>query len=146
MRWQDVRGNYTKPENLHLTLAFIGEYTDPDTVLGALAAIPATPFAIALKGFGSFGNLFWAGIENCNELSAYVKHLRHSLAERGIPFDRKKFSPHITLVRQAVCGNELPRIHVSPAAMETRCISLMRSDRGKNGTIYTEVGGVDLSA
>ena len=31
-----VRGNYTKTENLHLTLAFIGEYSDPDFVLEVL--------------------------------------------------------------------------------------------------------------
>ena len=28
LRKQRVAGNYTRAENLHLTLAFIGEYTD----------------------------------------------------------------------------------------------------------------------
>ena len=32
LRKRGVRGNYTKPENLHLTLAFIGEYPDADGV------------------------------------------------------------------------------------------------------------------
>ena len=32
-----VRGNYTPEENLHLTLAFIGEYSDPDAVLEAMS-------------------------------------------------------------------------------------------------------------
>ena len=37
-RWYDagVRGNYTAEENLHLTLAFIGEYPDAEPVLEAL--------------------------------------------------------------------------------------------------------------
>ncbi len=38
-RWYDagVRGNYTAEENLHLTLAFIGEYPDAEPVLEALS-------------------------------------------------------------------------------------------------------------
>ena len=31
-----LRGRYTKEENLQLTLAFIGEYDDPDKVLQVL--------------------------------------------------------------------------------------------------------------
>ena len=37
-----VRGNYTSEENLHLTLAFIGEYPDAETVLDALASEPSS--------------------------------------------------------------------------------------------------------
>ena len=33
---QGVTGNYTKRENLHITLAFIGEYGNPDDVLEAM--------------------------------------------------------------------------------------------------------------
>ena len=137
MRRQGMRGNYTRMENLHLTLAFIGEYADPDAVNEVLASIPLEPSRLALRGYGSFGNLYWAGLEDNDKLSAYVKRLRRALAEKGIPFDRK-FSPHITLLRQASAG--LPRLRVSSAAMEVRRVSLMRSVRGKNGMIYTEIG------
>ena len=41
MRWQGIRGNYTRMENLHLTLAFIGECGDPDAVNEVLASIPS---------------------------------------------------------------------------------------------------------
>ena len=137
MRRQGIRGNYTRMENLHLTLAFIGECGDPDAVNEVLASIPLESFRLALRSYGSFGNLYWAGLEDNDKLSAYVKRLRRALAEKGIPFDRK-FSPHITLLRQASAG--LPRLRVSSAAMEVRRVSLMRSERGKNGMIYTEIG------
>lgn len=38
-----VRGNYTKEENLHLTLAFIGEYPEPQVVMDALRPCPFGP-------------------------------------------------------------------------------------------------------
>ena len=37
-----VRGNYTPEENMHLTLAFIGEYPDAAPVLDALSAVAGT--------------------------------------------------------------------------------------------------------
>lgn len=141
MRRQGIRGNYTRTENLHLTLAFIGEYGDPDAVSEALAAVPLEPFRLALRGYGNFGNLYWAGLEDSDRLSAYVKRLRRALAENGIPFDRKIFSPHITLLRQASEG--IPKLRVPSVAMEVRRVSLMRSERGKNGMIYTEIGCVE---
>ena len=33
MKKQNIIGNYTPIENVHLTLAFIGEYPDPEQVL-----------------------------------------------------------------------------------------------------------------
>ena len=85
----DVRGNFTKLENLHLTLAFIGEYADPDGVMDTMRTVSFDPFSLRLQGFGSFGDLYWCGIGENNGLSAYVKRLRRALAENGIPFDRK---------------------------------------------------------
>ena len=61
--------------------------------------------------------------------------------EREIPFDRKRFSPHITLIRKA--SGKLPGILLRPASMTVSAVSLMRSDRGKKGMIYTELGAVE---
>ena len=132
MQAQHVTGNYTPPENLHLTLAFIGEYPDPD----AIYMPRVKPFAIELDGFGSFGDLWWVGLKPCPPLRRYVLALRHALAYDNIPFDRKKFSPHITLLRRGV---GVPAVTVPHAEMVVDRVSLMRSDRGKHGMIYTEL-------
>ena len=144
LRNRGVTGNFTKLENLHLTLAFIGEYADPENVLEAMRGVPFAPFSIRLDGFGSFGDLYWLGIGENNALSAYVKRLRRALAESGIPFDRKKFSPHITLIRKASFDGKrgFPGVTVPDASMEAGSVSLMRSDRTKNGMVYTEIGQV----
>ena len=47
-RRQGVRGNYTPAENLHLTLAFIGEYGDPDSVLDAMETVRFSPFSLTM--------------------------------------------------------------------------------------------------
>lgn len=142
LRRQGVRGNYTRRENLHLTLAFLGEYNDPETVVQGMGEVPFRPFPLTLKGFGCFGTLYWAGVEPSDALTALVRRLRRVLAEREIPFDRKRFSPHITLLRKAVTNAGLPRIQVPAEGMEVARISLMRSDRGRKGMIYTEIGSI----
>ncbi len=146
MRYLGVRGNFTKRENLHLTLAFIGEYPDPEDVIDVLETIDFEPFRISLDGIGSFGRLWWAGLgggDEPNELKALTKRLRRALADAGIPYDRKKFSPHITLVRKPVSrSGAIPEeilCDLPYAEMTVEHISLMRSDRGKHGMIYTEL-------
>ena len=139
LRANRVGGNYTKIENLHLTLAFIGEYGDSDRVLEVIRSVPFEPIPIRLQGFGSFGDLYWCGLARSDELTAYVGRLRRALAEADIPFDRKKFSPHITLLRKP-STDRMPGVAVPEASMTARRVSLMRSERGKNGMIYTELG------
>lgn len=145
LRRNRVRGNFTKTENLHLTLAFIGEYGDPDRVLDALRPLRFEPMQLRLEGFGSFGDLYWCGLAKNEELAGCVRRLRRALSESGIPFDRKRFAPHITLLRRAVCAG-MPGVTVPQASMTAERISLFRSDRGKSGMIYTELGSVYAEA
>ena len=139
-----VRGNFTPVENLHLTMAFIGEYSDTDAVLDAMEASSPESAVLALEGVGSFGKLWWIGLKKDESLFANSRRLRRALSDAGIPFDRKRFSPHITLVRKPVCRDEsvLASITVPSAQMKVDYISLMRSDRGKSGMIYSEIGRV----
>ena len=127
-----VAGRFTPPENCHLTLAFIGEYPDPD----AVPLPPVAPFPLTLEGLGAFGDLWWVGVERSDPLERCVRRLREALTEAGIPFDRKRFNPHITLARWAA-GR--PVAAVPHARMTVDHISLMRSDRGPRGMVYTEL-------
>ena len=136
-----VRGRFTPEENLHLTLAFIGEWSDPNAVLAAMETVPFSPFSLRLGGIGSFPGLLWAGVEENAALETYVRRLRRCLAEAGIPYDRKSFQAHITLVRRAAFQTP-PALTLPEAGMTVRGVSLMRSDRGKTGMLYTELGRV----
>lgn len=142
LRRLGVRGNYTPPENLHLTLAFIGDYPKPDPVLEVLESLCFEPFELHLRGLGSFGELWWAGLEESEELSSLVRQLRHKLAQSEIPFDKKKFLPHITLVRKPEYKQapDFGALSLPQTAMRAERVSLMLSTRGKNGMIYTRLG------
>lgn len=137
----DIRGYYTTEENLHLTLAFIGEYGDPEKIMDILSEIEFEPFEIELDELGCFDDLWWVGIKQSNPLEVLVNRIRRALAKADIPYDKKSFMPHITLIRKA--AGQLQWIQSESAVMEVSTISLMRSDRGKNGMIYTEIEAFD---
>ena len=137
-----VTGNFTRRENLHITLAFIGDYGNPDKVLDVLEQVEFDPVEISLGGVGSFRDIFWAGIKDSPELAGYVRRLRRELSAQGIPYDKKKFAPHITLIRKAsyIGGGNIPVDDPPAGNMTATRAVLMKSERGKRGMIYTELG------
>lgn len=142
LRRRGVEGNFTKGDNLHLTLVFIGEYQDPEAVLEAMESVRFEPFELRLGDLGSFGDTWWAGLEASAELDALVRRLHRALAEKGISYDRKTFRAHVTLVRKPSFRRDprLETLAVPEAKMTAERISLMLSTRGKTGMIYTEIG------
>ena len=141
LRAAGVTGRYLEPSNLHMTLAFIGEW--PEEVTDVLPDADR-PFSLNLSHVGYFpeAKVLWAGVEKSDALKRLAGRVRHSLAEAGIPFDPKRFNPHITLVRKpsVPAGVILSEIEVPPAAMIVDEVCLYRSDRGKNGMVYTVIG------
>lgn len=139
-----VRGSFTRPENMHMTLAFIGEYDDPEGIEEIMRNLPFRSFTIKLSDCRPFKDMYFAEIEENQDLHDFVKRLRHALSDNDIPFDRKKFLPHITLVRKADRGKKsafTPEI-IGDESMRVKGISLMKSERGKHGMIYTEIAYV----
>ena len=101
LKKQGVEGSYVPAQNLHMTLAFIGEYKDPDKVKKVMEKVSLPQCRLSLSEKGNFGNLLWAGVKGNQKLKSYVKELREELKNNGIPFDQEKFVPHITLIRKA---------------------------------------------
>lgn len=138
LKKQGVEGNYVPAHNLHLTLAFIGEYRDPEQVKRILASVPLPAFRLALSEKGNFGNILWAGVKGNQKLKTYVRDLRAALKNAGIPFEDDRFTPHITLIRK-VSARSPYQVHLPKAEMEVKRASLMKSET-KNGKVtYREV-------
>ena len=96
MKEKSITGNYTNCRNLHLTLAFIGEYDDPQKVINALEQISFDPFRISLEErTGTFGDILWIGTKKAPALMSLAQNVRKALDKARIHYDRKKFKPHI---------------------------------------------------
>lgn len=136
-----ITGRYLEPSNLHMTLAFIGEW--PEDVTKVLPPVER-PFVIKLAPPGIFreAKVLWAGVEASEELSSLAQQVRNKLTGEGIPFDPKGFNPHITLVRKPVVpdGVELSGIEIPKASMTVNKVCLYCSERGENGMEYTVIG------
>ena len=136
-----ITARYLDPSNLHLTLAFIGEW--PENVSGFLPAVEK-PFPLVLSHIGVFqeAKVIWAGVKTSGELEQLAQQVRDSLTKAGIPFDPKPFVPHITLGRKPVvpAAVKLSEIIVPPAVMSVEDVFLYRSDRGERGAVYSVIG------
>ncbi len=113
MKENHMTGNYTNCQNLHLTLAFIGEYNSPNKVMKALSEVEFEPFEISLgETIGNFGDILWVGLKRNFKLMALDESVLKTLENEHIPFDRKPFKPHITITRNARIfsekGNQTP--------------------------------------
>lgn len=143
MKKQGVYGSYAPLQNLHITVLFIGEYGMPGKALEAMKTVQFSPFETSVRGTGNFGDLYFADMKVSDNLFSYVRDLRAAFDEAGIPYDRKKFTPHITLLRRAGKPAARDLITVKSTQMTADRVYLMRSDRGERGMIYTAVGSVD---
>lgn len=138
LKKQGVEGNYVPAQNLHMTLAFIGEYDDPARIKEVISRVPVPEFRMSLSDRGNFGNILWAGVKGNQKLKAYVKDLRSALDAEGIPYDRDKFVPHITLIRKYTAKRSY-KVSMPKAEMMVKRASLMKSEQKDGKPVYKEL-------
>jgi len=135
-------GRVMRAENLHLTLAFIGELPDARgaEVAAACAALPPRACEWALNEIGFFARprVLWAGGALSDELAAVAAGARGLLDRMGVGYDRKPFVPHVTLLRD-VKRFDGPREIAPPIAWPIREVALFRSGRDEAGARYVRV-------
>ena len=98
---------WARPENLHVTLKFIGEV--PETKLAPIRTTLASarsdqPVTLDFRGLGFFPNekhprVFWAGIEASPNLKTLAADIEKAAEKLGVPREQRPFSPHLTLAR-----------------------------------------------
>ncbi len=98
------KGNFTREENLHMTLRFLGD-VPPGKIKAVSDAIAhAKPGAVALycEGMQIFGrDIISAKVGGeLGKLSALYQSLETALEQCGFEAEARTFKPHITLVRQ----------------------------------------------
>ena len=146
------------PENMHLTLVFLGELPEPvvaDIDL-ALAAVRAPRFEVGFGGLGLFGGskprvAFAAVAENpaLRRLQAKL-----DIAARGAGMDEpaRRYAPHVTLARLPERGVERERLERAVAGrggsvapgFPVEDFRLYRSRLGTAGAAYEELARYPL--
>ena len=139
-----------RPENMHLTLKFLGDVSEPMTgrIEKAISESLAPAFRISLQGIGFFGSppkVIWAGVRDGRE--EFI-----SLAgrlEKGLSFVRREErepNPHLTIARVSSGRNshDLVRNIQSMKDMrfgivEVREIKLKKSVLTPKGPVYSDV-------
>ena len=97
---------WMKPEALHLTLKFIGEFRDAkvDELKAALAQLRSEPFDLAFSGTGFFpapksARVFWVGVHADDRLQKLASAVDDAVAKLGIEREARAYTPHLTLAR-----------------------------------------------
>jgi len=139
LRRQGARGSFSRPENFHVTLAFLGETENERGARNAMdAACNGGAFPLELSGVGNFGQLRWVGVRSGGRLEELALRLQDALRAQGFALEERPFRPHITLVRRLSVPCP-PLSDLPHTAMTVDAVSLMRSERIRGVLTYTEL-------
>ena len=161
-KWKDVPVKWTDPENLHITLVFLGDLADVELGQACVAVKQIVKnhqsFDVTLSdiGYGPEGKIppryIWAGGQASNELSLLKKDLENGLATAArIKPDKNMLSLHITLARvkewewRAIEPEERPEIKENLNMIFTvESVEVMESELKRGGPRYAVIESHEL--
>jgi len=148
-------GRFSRTENYHLTLVFLGETAEPrlPAVTAAMDACDAPPVPLAIGPLGRFrgrdGDTVWRRIDAPETLWALQRDLTDALRRRGFAPEDRPYAPHLTLARGARLRPGVTLSALSaPLPVLTHTASrmtLMRSDRAQGRLTYTPLHRTPLT-
>ena len=142
--------HWQSDEQLHLTLAFIGDTTPRlmRSIEGELACVDFMPFELTLNTVDMFGmfdmpRALWAGVEDKEPLIHLHEKILNAIERTGKSMDRRRFKPHVTLARfkkgtYAQIGHWLASNSTLKSPTETvQHFTLFSSHLTMDGPVYT---------
>lgn len=147
LKQQSIQGNFTRPENFHLTLAFLGETNQVEKAKRAINTVSFPSFSLLMNRLGYFertgGNIYWVGMARNPLLSDLHHRLSSALSEDGFRLENREYRPHLTLGRQVLLVPQFnPQKWESeylPIHTPVTKVSLMKSERIQGKLTYTEL-------
>lgn len=156
---------WVEPDNIHLTLKFLGNIDAGITgqITAALreAVGNTRPFHLEVKGLGVFPNprrvqIVWVGLTGeLDSLTRLHRNIESGLVPLGFKAETRPFSPHLTLARvrdraspreRQGLGNLVTGISFeSGTVLNVDSVHLMRSQLTDEGPVYTRISSVNLS-
>ncbi|MBI5077259.1 RNA 2',3'-cyclic phosphodiesterase [Candidatus Falkowbacteria bacterium] len=138
---------WVEAENIHLTLAFLGEITPQqvEVLSQGLDTIKFTPFSVSLNQLGAFPSVLQPQVikislrDDGHNLQKISDAIRQILSKLKIDADDKPFSAHITLGRiknRGVAKINL-QIPIEPLAFIIEHVDLMQSQLTPRGPVHS---------
>ncbi|MDZ4779797.1 MAG: RNA 2',3'-cyclic phosphodiesterase [Planctomycetia bacterium] len=155
----DVR--WSPPENMHLTLKFLGdiEVLEIPRICQAVSQAVAdlSPFGIEVQGAGAFPDAerprtVWLGVgEGTDALTEVHERLEAALAPLGFREEGRRFRPHLTLgrVRDSEAGSRFAQTLAEHAEffageMIVGEVTIFSSELSRSGSKYEVLGHADF--
>jgi 2'-5' RNA ligase len=144
-----AHGRPVPAENIHLTLAFIGQWPTErmPLLLDVGAALRAAPLQLTLDTQGGFrrAGIAWIGPSAAPAaLLQLATDLHEALSRAGITQDERAFHPHVTLARR--CRGPYVHESLEPLAWLVERVALMQSDTRAEGARYRMVAQWTLAS
>ncbi len=145
---QGIVGKVVSLENLHITLAFIGnvDVTIKPCLQQAAATVQIQPFNLILDQIGYWPktHILWLSTHHIPELLLHlVTQLTTALQDCGYHAQQRPFQPHVTLMRKASRFETVPIIN--PIRWSVQDFCLVRSTTLAKGAHYEILTRWDLS-
>lgn len=152
---KDSRVRWVDEDNLHVTLAFLGdcEQSQLDSLDWRLEEIAASCLAVELKidslslfPYGKRPKLLAAILNPCDALIELHNQVERAAKDIGIFIEKRRFVPHITLGRLRGHGRRemsLPSVSIGMSDMAP-AMSLFESTLTQDGAIYDELFRYEL--
>jgi RNA 2',3'-cyclic 3'-phosphodiesterase len=155
---------WVEPENLHLTLQFLGNINAAKVgdIASAIekAGTGIRPFRIEVGGLGVFPdirriNVIWVGLAGeLEKLDKLQKNIGANLTPLGFPPETRPFTPHLTIGRvrdfarpedRAALGRIIAQTDYNVKyKIDATAVNLMKSQLTREGPIYSKLVTITL--
>ncbi|MCH4886605.1 RNA 2',3'-cyclic phosphodiesterase [Acidaminobacter sp. JC074] len=146
-----LKGKFVTKDNIHLTLEFIGEIKQADLAVyeEVLDHLSHDSFPLVCNHVGEFPkknkSVLWLGLKDSPDLIRLQKNLRKLLEVYDLPFEKRKYHPHITMGRQVILDIQTNDFMIPPLDLEIKSLALMHSHRVKDILTYEPIYEIEFS-
>lgn len=147
----DARIRWTRPENMHVTLSFLGsvEPSRLEEIQQALARLHASHLHIEFNGAGVFAHAstLYAEVKHSSALLSLAEQVFQAMEHCGFRREQRPYTPHVTLARSKGRIRLRSREATDPAfrqQFEARECSLYESFTRPEGSHYQVLQTIPL--